>query len=351
VRYEFFREALGNLDRISTAHTLDDQAETVLMKLARGAGTRGIAGIYPEVSIQHSAFSTQLRAKAIVRPLLSVRRELVVEYLREISQGWREDSSNRDLRHTRNRVRHGIIPRLEENVNPAVREALAEAAEIARGEEEYWAGEIARALPEVWNREEGGGVLNWGLLAAFDLALRRRVVRAATESLGLGLNFRHVEEVLGLSGEGASTSLPEDWTVCLRKGELRFELASEPVSGYKYQLTVPGEVLVPEAGVRVKALRVESVGEDRGSLLNFKHAGALIVRNWRAGERFWPAHTKEPKKIKELLQDRHITGDEKKRWPVVACGDEIVWVRGLGVRRDMLAKNGSGVLIQETNYD
>ena len=72
----------------------------------------------------------------------------------------------------------------------------------------------------------------------------------------------------------------------------------------------------------------------------------LVVRNWFAGERFWPAHTKEPKKIKELLQDRHITGDEKKLWPVVASGDEIVWVRGLGVRRDLLAKDGCGVLIQ-----
>src|ERR1700690_1055627 len=109
VRYEFFREALGKLDRIATAHTLDDQAETVLMKLARGAGTRGLAGIYPKVRIQHSALSTQLGAKAVVRPLLSVRRQRMVEYLGAIVQDWREDSSNRDLRHTRNRVRHGIL--------------------------------------------------------------------------------------------------------------------------------------------------------------------------------------------------------------------------------------------------
>ena len=102
LRYEFFRQALhGNLDRIATAHTLDDQAETVLMKLARGAGTRGLAGIYPEVSIQHSALSAQPRPKAVVRPLLEIRRERLTDYLAELGQTWREDSSNRDLRHTR----------------------------------------------------------------------------------------------------------------------------------------------------------------------------------------------------------------------------------------------------------
>ena len=362
VRYEFFRAALvGGLDRIATAHTLDDQAETVLMKLSRGAGTRGMAGIYPEVAVshqpsavrktsnQHSALSTQHSAKAVVRPLLSVRRERLIEYLGEIGQSWRDDSSNRDLRHTRNRVRHGILPRLEENVNPAVREALAEAAEIARGEEEYWAQEIARVLPLVWKRTESGGDLSCGRLAEFDLALRRRVARACGESLGLGLEFRHVEEVLALREDGARASLPQDWVVCLRKGELRFELLSKRVSEYKYELAVPGEVLVPEAGLRVKAVRVESGGQHGGTLLGSGYSGALIVRNWHAGERFWPAHTKEPKKIKELLQDRHIIGDEKKLWPVVACGDEVVWVRGLGVRRDLIAQNGAGVLIQDVS--
>ena len=364
VRYEFFREALGNLDRIATAHTLDDQAETVLMKLARGAGTRGLAGIYQRVAVSHQpsavryvedelraghSLSTQHSAKAIVRPLLGVRRERLVEYLRETGQVWREDSSNRDLRHTRNRVRHGILPRLEENVNPAVREALAEAADIARGEEKYWTGEIARLLPLVWDPTECGGRLNCERLEEFGLAVRRRLVRAASESLGLGLEFRLVEEVLGLAAEGARASLPEGWVVSRQKGKLRFEVISEAPSDYRYELSVPGEVLISEAGLTVQALRVDSAGGGYNPehLLDGKHAQEnLIVRNWRAGERFWPAHSKEPKKIKELLQNRHITGDEKKRWPVVACGAEIVWVRGLGVRADLRAKDGAGVLIQ-----
>ncbi len=329
VRYEFFREALGSLDRIATAHTLDDQAETVLMKLARGAGTRGLSGIYPEVSVEHSALSTQhsAKAKAIVRPLLAIRRERLIEYLNELEQKWREDSSNRDLRHTRNRVRHGILPRLEENVNPSVREALAEAAEIARGEEEYWVGEIAGLLPLLWDPTERGGRLNCDRLAEVGLAARRRLVRAAGDALGLNLEFRHVEEVLGLYEPGARASLPEGWIVSREKCALRFEVIPEAASDYWYRLSVPGEVLVSEAGFTVKALPVDSAGGGYNPehLLDWKHAQrGLVVRNWTAGERFWPGHSKEPKKIKELLQDRHITGAEKKKWPVVASGNEII---------------------------
>jgi len=310
-----------------------------------------LAGIYPEVSIQHSVLSSQPRAKAVVRPLLATRREGLTDYLGELGQDWREDSSNRDLRHTRNRMRYGIIPRLERHVNPAVCEALAEAAEIARGEEEYWAGEVARLLPRLWKRTRRGGVLSCTRLAEFELALQRRLVRAAGESLGLSLEFRHVEEVLGLSAEGAQTNLPADWAVCVRKRELRFEVISEATSDYRYELSVPGEVMVSEAGITVKALAMDSVGAayNPAHLLDWKYArGGLVVRNWEAGERFWPSHTKEPKKIKELLQDRHITGDEKKRWPVVVSGDEVVWVRGLGVRRDLQTKDGMGVLIEES---
>jgi tRNA(Ile)-lysidine synthase len=356
LRYEFFREAVeGIMDRIATAHTLDDQAETVLMKLARGAGTRGLAGIYPEVAIsyQPSAVSRTRdqspRAKAVVRPLLAVRRERLIDYLGELRLTWREDSSNRDLRYTRNRIRHGILPRLEEHVNPSVREALAEAAKIARGEEEYWEDEVMRLLPLVWMRTERGGKLHRNRLEEFGLAVQRRLVRAAGESLGLGLGFRHVEEVLALREEGARSSLPGDWAVSLQKGELRFEVVSQTPPGYRYELSVPGEVLISEAGITVKALAVDSAGEGSNPerLLDWKHAQrGLVVRNWHAGERFWPSHTKEPKKIKELLQDRHITGDEKKKWPLVASGDEIVWVMGLGVRRDLRATDGNGVLIQ-----
>ena len=192
LRYQFFRKLLADktLNRIATGHTLDDQAETVLLRIVRGAGTRGLAGIYPALSVNGCESS-------IIRPLLQTRHKLLEDYLKEIDQDWREDSSNRDLRFARNRLRHGILPRLERTLNPAVREALAETADIARSEEDYWRSEVELVLPEVW--QAGCRSLNSAALGALPLALRRRVVRAAAESLGLKLEFHHVEEILTLA--------------------------------------------------------------------------------------------------------------------------------------------------------
>lgn len=356
VRYRFFERLLkeGDLSKIATAHTVDDQAETVLLKLARGAGTRGIAGIYPALQVKNLAPSTQPSAihthlqKAIIRPLLGTRRADLQAYLTEIGQTWREDSSNRDLRHTRNRIRHEVLPRLEKDVNPRVREALAEAAEIAREEEEFWTKELSRLLPEVWAGSRNGGCLRGIRMDQLGVALQRRLVRAAAESLGITLEFHHVEDVLALSKDRARTALPDGWMASWQKGEVRFQHFQKKAFDYEYDLPLPGKAEVAEAKLMIEARIVSREREEEAGLLDLRSArGHLVIRNWRAGDRFWPIGAKAPKKVKELLQDRQITGEKKKLWPVVAAGEQVVWVRGLGVRRDRAAKGAEGVLIKE----
>jgi tRNA(Ile)-lysidine synthase len=327
LRYQFFRKMLAEkpLNRIATGHTLDDQAETVLLRIVRGAGTRGLAGIYPELSVNG-------RECSIIRPLLQTRHKLLENYLKEIGQDWCEDSSNRDLRYARNRLRHGILPRLERTLNPAVREALAETADIARSEEDYWQSQVQRVLPEVW--EADCCALNPASLKDQPLALRRRVVRAAAESLGLKLEFHHVEEILNVGTDGPrSAMLPEGWLLSFSKGRLRFDPGrTVNPSDYQYDLTVPGVVHVPEADTWIEATLVpgsQSPGYNPDHMLDpALLQKKLTVRNWRAGDRYWPAHSKSPKKIKELLQERKVTGTERKLWPVVLSGPQIVWLRG-----------------------
>jgi tRNA(Ile)-lysidine synthase len=351
MRYGYFSKLLETgLDRIATAHTVDDQAETVLLKIVRGAGTRGSAGIYPRLPVHGSQFSE----KTIVRPLLGTRRRELEAYLRGLGQGWREDSSNRDLRHSRNRVRHGIMPRLERHLNPAVRETLAEVAEIARADEKYWQNEVARVLPQAWN----AGALQLTVLAELPLALRRRVVRAAAESLGLQLEFGHVEDVLQCAGNaepGKSGTLPGGWVVSRNATELRFDCASSSKANldYEYCLRVPGRIKVAETGTWFEAALVSvrvCGGYNPDHLLDSTLLGKeLRVRNWRAGDRYWPAHTKSPKKIKELLQELHITGSERKLWPVVVQGADVVWVRGFPVPAHLRIREGveDALAIQE----
>jgi tRNA(Ile)-lysidine synthase len=299
--------------------------------------------------------------------LLGTKRRDIEAYLLALGQSWREDKSNRDLRHMRNRVRHGILPRLERYLNPRVREALAETAEIARTEEEYWEEEVSRTLPLVWaaasrrdtQRGTGvtGGVLSLSVLD-LPLALQRRVVRAACESLGLRLDFHHVEEILApRSDRTGTTMLPDGWLVSREKGELRFECGSGTPKEleYEYSLFVPGWVEVRETQSRFETVLVSGNAAEgynpEGLLDRALLAPELKVRNWRPGDRFWPAHTKAPKKIKELLQERHLTGAERKLWPVVVSGTEVVWVRGFPAPGRLRSVNDKAILIREIDFE
>jgi tRNA(Ile)-lysidine synthase len=362
LRYDFFCNLLqkNQQDKVATAHSVDDQAETVLLKLARGAGTRGLAGIYPKLIVT-SRFSRRRKssgsaAPAIIRPLLERRRSDLDCYLREIGQSWREDSSNCQALYTRNRIRHDILPRLEEQVNPRAREALAEAAEIARAEEDFWAQKAADLTAQLWQPSAAGGTLLWNRVQGLELASQRRVVRAIAENLGLKLEFRHVEDLLGLGDNKRSVALSQGWSVLWQKGEIRFQRRAGGTQNYEYRLRVPGELSIPEAGIVICTAMTAAHADPRraqpGPLLDARYAKTrLVVRNWRAGDRFWSIHSKGPKKLKELLAARHIIGEEKRCWPVVVSGNHVLWVRGFGIAKGFAGKSGRGVLICDRAAD
>jgi tRNA(Ile)-lysidine synthase len=223
LRYEALRGLMtsGAVDTVATAHTLDDQAETVVMKMLRGAWTEGLGGIAPELQgIGNRGKGSGVGR--IVRPLLRVRRTEVEAFLRGRDQEWREDATNRDVTLTRNRVRHELMPVLR-GFNPGVDALLARTAEIAREEEAYWQAEVARVLPQVLlvgKPVRGGGravstavgdvsnAVEIARLTAMPAALRRRVVRAMVRALygqgeaGSGLSSEETAKVLALAGFG-----------------------------------------------------------------------------------------------------------------------------------------------------
>ncbi len=263
LRYEALRGLMtsGGVDVVATAHTLDDQAETVVMKMLRGAWTEGLGGISPVLEMggavggglvgkgqravdgqaTSGSFDFATRDKAtsgsaqddnsvrgnvgggrIARPLLGVRRVEVEAFLRAREQGWREDATNRDVSLTRNRVRHVLMPMLRE-FNPGVDALLARTAEVAREEEAFWQVEVARVLPQVLlpgKPVRGGGravgtavgevsyAMEIVRLRELPAALRRRVVRAVARMVyaqsgeGSGLSSEETAKVLALAGFG-----------------------------------------------------------------------------------------------------------------------------------------------------
>jgi tRNA(Ile)-lysidine synthase len=205
LRYEALRGL--DVDAVATAHTMDDQAETVVMKLLRGAWTEGLSGIAPEM---------QGTGSRLVRPLLGVRRSEIEAFLRARGQEWREDATNRDIALTRNRVRHELMPVLRE-FNPGVDALLAGMADVARDEEAYWAAEVERVLRSVLlpgrpvrgggraatvGGENAGSAMEIARLKALPAALRRRVVRAAVREMGVRLTAEETAKILALAGSG-----------------------------------------------------------------------------------------------------------------------------------------------------
>ena len=377
LRYGFFRQLIAErtVNRIATAHTQDDQAETVLLRLMRGAGTRGMAGIYPRVVVGagvggKGVGGTLGKATAeagcgeIVRPLRKIRRAELQSYLRGHGQSWREDSSNLDLKHTRNRVRKLLLPLLEKEFNPAIVERLSEMAEIARAEEDYWDAELNSKLgsENIGGAPESKGVFASELLTR-PLAVRRRLAMGMAKRLGLSLEFQQVEQILRLaeapSAGKQEVLLNEEWKVVREANRLHFEAtraAPKQPRNYEYALAVPGELQVNETGTRFRtsvviAKRVRSSDTEKESQLLKKAslAAPLTVRNWRPGDRFWPAHSKAPKKVKELLQKQKIPVSSRQVWPVVVSGAELVWVRGFPVPAKLAAEQNEveAVLIEE----
>jgi tRNA(Ile)-lysidine synthase len=341
-RYQFFESFLHQrrLDAIATGHTMDDQAETVLMRVLRGAGTRGLAGIYPKKAVLGCG---KQAAGYIVRPLLGIRRAEARDYLASVKQSWREDATNLDLQYMRNRIRHGLIPLIETRFQPTTVAALGQLAEVAREEENHWEAELSRLMPEVMGDSTASGLtVNIPRLLAVPPALQRRVLRNCAQQLGVSLDFEHLTQLLRAArcGAGGKTcELPGGWVAARRQQELRFELrrnTDQPASlAYEYRLPIPGEVEITEAGRVIRAfLRPVKPGASgynpQQSLDPAMLGPEVVVRNWRPGDRLWLAHSKGPKKMKELFEERHVPSEERRSWPVAASGGKLAWSRGFG---------------------
>lgn len=357
LRYAFFRELAqeGRVTKIATAHTVDDQAETVLLRIFRGTGIRGLSGIHPRI-----VFENKGRAFGeVVRPLLGFRRAELSTYLREIGQDWREDYSNQSLDFLRNRVRQRLLPAVIEEFGDAAIERLSELAEIARAEEEYWRSSIQYSVPST---QQAVASLALGGLLALPLAAQRRLVRAWIEAKApdARVSFRAIEDVLDLAraDNGKKLELSAGWKVRRKREGLVLERsltegrseADLHQDDYQYVLVIPGTVKIPELAGSIEARFVDPKTvpeEQRGQLLTVERMSRQItIRNWRAGDCFWPAHTKSEKKVKELLSDRHATGAEKKCWPVAVAEDgQLVWVRGFEVPAALRAPNGTAQAI------
>jgi tRNA(Ile)-lysidine synthase len=355
-RYEFFDIAGRHFsaDAIALGHTRDDQAETFLMRLARGAGFRGLAGMYP-------------RRDRIIRPLLGCRREELRAWLAARQISFVEDESNDDVRILRNRVRAELLPLLEARFNPAIVNVLADEAELARDTWEWMDAATNEASSRLVQAEDAVREIDAAGLLALPLALRRAVVwRAMTElSGGRPIAFGHVEAVLRLTSDEVASGdvrgprrdgIDVPGQRAQRIGA-RVVLRGRPPDAvgrwspndqncsnlFRYSLSIPGEVVLHEAGCRVSAEAVSEGGASlepgatlgRGPVAAVRSDvchGSLAVRNRRPGDHFRPVGLHGRKKLQDFFVDRKIARRTRDAVPLVVDEtDRIVWVAGHGI--------------------
>ncbi len=313
-RYAFLREAAERVsaDRIATAHTMSDNAETVLFRLARGTGLRGLTGIPRE-------------RNGVVRPLLDVSRAEVERYLAARSIPWREDPSNREDGAARNRVRHHVLPALEA-VHGGAEKNIARSIGRLREDEAFLS-----SLAEDWLRGRGDA------LPVSELAALPRPVayRALCRWLGAELSADHACAVFSLleSGPSAVLRLPEG-TVRREYGRL---LRGDPDTSAFPDTELPedGTVLLPPTPFAVRCSSGTAPGEIQNSFNTFTFScdtirGILLVTPRREGDRITLAGRAGERRLKKLLSDAKIPRAERERVPVIRCGDRVLAVYGFG---------------------
>ena len=345
VRYRFFHgtAARHGFHKIALGHQADDNAEQVLMAMLRGSGPLGLAGIPP------------VRPDGIVRPLIDLRHDQILDYLNARDVNYMVDSSNRDLRMLRNKIRTHLIPILQTEYNPKCVDSLNRLAAILSAEEEWIEDEIRSVFNEMLLSEQKDSVaLNLGRLKQKPIAVQRRLIRAAVLKVKKNLRrigFVHIDAVLELTQKDlpdGRLDLPDGiriWrdqdTLLIAKvpqkshGPKSERIKSAPPE-YAYQLPKAGDILIKEAGLKIRfsEMPVQQVSDWRQKerhiafLDRDKVFFPLVIRNFRPGDRFSPLGVSGRQKLKKFFSDHKIPRAERRQCPIVLSRDKIIWVAG-----------------------
>jgi tRNA(Ile)-lysidine synthase len=308
--------------QVATAHTREDQIETVLMRTMRGAGARGLAALEAATGVTH----------AILRPLLACARADVAAYAARGRLQWVDDPSNARRDHLRNRVRLDLLPALT-RARPSLPCELLSIAERAA----ELRAEVERFVDQELDLEHRDGTI----LVAREMMLRydaeglALLWPALAARVGATLDRRGTDRLIAFTTEerrGARMQLSGGFEVVSHRGGLIVRKIVE---------SAPGGALGLSAGVQVGSFRFDARDEDVVSLWSAKlpTGKALTVRAWRPGDRMVPTGG-DVRRVKGLLRDAGVDAASRGAWPVVLADDEIVWVPG--VRRSSAASARSG---------
>ncbi len=326
LRYQTYEEVLFQVrgERIALGHTADDQLETFLLRLLRGAGPKGLSGIPP------------VRGN-IVRPLIETERDDVEEYLDRRRIRYIVDSSNLRVDYLRNRIRKTFIPALKK-VNPSIVRTTQRTTEILREEERYFDIIITKNLMKLISRKTNSRIELFLIpMETMEKVILRRVLRRAIEETrGLRrIEFINIEEIIDLIKKGKAGDriyLPDGLRAI--RGYATLIITSEaPKKLETLSLTVPGEAVSRECKVVVRASVEEAIvdykdGKTTALFDADKTGTSLTVRSRREGDFFFPMGFGKRKKLQDFFVDEKVPRDERDEIPVVVKETDVIWIAG-----------------------
>lgn len=343
VRYDFFARVAAAVGAGSVAlgHTRDDQVETILMHLLRGAGLAGLRGMEPIASLRSQGDGALL----VVRPLLEVTREQAQEYCRTNNLNPQSDFSNYSLDYARNRYRYELIPFLQK-YNKNVGAALLRTARAAADELSFLAGEVSLVWDRVVREQPNGLLLDTKELLSLHPALQRHLLRRVVDQvLGdlVDIQSIHIKKMMEALSKpaGKKLSLPRGlvfqvgYQTCLvTKGSV--DTCPFSLLAGAHQLNIPGETALPGWRVRSTILPPGEVAYGFEVCLDFDESGSdLVVRGRKAGDRFQPLGMGEQKKLQDFMVDAKIPRSWRHRVPLLCSPEGILWVVGWRIAEDV----------------
>ena len=326
LRYSEYRKLAFELGAASIAlgHTMDDQAETLLMRLLRGTGLRGMGGIYPVNC-------------GIIRPLLEVSRHEIEGFLKEQRQELINDPSNQKDIYLRNRIRHSVIPILKQ-LNPNLSETLTRTSDSNRDDEDLLELITTIELENLFFSKTSDTVeLYLAPFMQLHRAMKRRVIRRCVEAIaGLrGINLNHIDAVITLLEEGnmgGVIHLPD--SVRAVKEYKTFKITTVlPQKLSLYHFDVPGNLYLKESGLTLEAsieqgnIKLEKRPNEAVFDLN-RIKSPLYVRSRQPGDFFFPSGFGKRKKLQDFFVDLKIPREARDSIPIVTSGNDIIWVAG-----------------------
>jgi len=331
LRYDFFYKTALKIDgaKIATGHTLNDQAETFLMRLIRGSGLRGLSSIFPAVE------------GVIIRPLIQIKHEEIEEGLKERGIGFCVDESNFNRRYLRNRIRHELLPYLQENFQPNIISQIGRIVSIFQEEEALLETATQAEVAKAIQKKDDQVSLDVKHIATLPLGLRRRLVREYIQNLKgnlRGITFDDIQSLLFLK-EGKESHIKKDLVLRREKDKIVLKRTVLPPVSFDYRWNGKESLFIKEIGLefqgekkQISGSRTLDFDDNTKAFMDIKKLRfPLCVRTRKDGDRYQPYGSPGKKKVKEIMRAKGIPLYERDRCPIFLSDDEIIWIPGFPV--------------------